>query len=145
MLKQFLNVCGEMKSWVFSNRVSHSPGMIVTSPPEMRQLWKMLFPLLILLYLSGAVKSQVNPGSYVFFSSFYKMRLNDSSCKLYNIKSFSWSFYPKRLGIEWLTQQNNYDNSWISEFEGTQAQILTSSLQYYINWTTFGDINLLWG
>jgi len=63
MLKQFLNVCGEF----FSNLVSHSPGMMVPSPPEMRQLWKMLFPLLILLYLSGSVKSQVNPGNYVFF------------------------------------------------------------------------------
>ncbi|XP_016346947.1 discoidin domain-containing receptor 2-like isoform X1 [Sinocyclocheilus anshuiensis] len=36
--------------------------MNVPSLPEMKQLWKMLFPLLILLYLSGAVKSQVNPG-----------------------------------------------------------------------------------
>lgn len=69
MLEQFLDVCGEMKSYFFLNHVSHSPGMNVPSPPEMKQLWKMLFPLLILLYLLGAVKSQVNPGRYlsVFF------------------------------------------------------------------------------
>lgn len=81
MLEQFLDVCGEMKSCVFFNRVSHSPGMNVPSPPEMKQLWKMLFPLLILLYLSGAVKSQVNPGRdiYLFFHCI-KMCLNDSSC-----------------------------------------------------------------
>lgn len=60
-LSSIFHILGIQKYW--TNGLNSNPKRVnVLSPFEMKQLWKMLFPLLILLYLLGAVRPQVNPG-----------------------------------------------------------------------------------